>query len=447
MKGLKLKKLTSDIGLNVTRQVLKIVMLLALSIIIARWLGPDGNGKYTLAVLLPTFLARFINIGIMNANSYYVGRKSLTLREALRLNWLLCGVLTGIGVTIGILVVLFFQESFFRDLSSFLLFTSLIAFPFFLVKVFMSSLLQAAQDFKKYNIVLLVEPVVILVLVVIFLIGVGKGVTFAVVSFICGQFFAAVFAIIFVRRKANSFEGDNTVNEDKRLSGLSTKFWAYISYGGRAHLSNVLTFLNYRADLFLINYFINPAATGIYVIAVQLAERLWLLSRSVGAVILPRLSELESEEDKRKYLTPLISRWVFLLTFAAAAALAVLSHFIITKFFGVDYESATVPLLILLPGIIIGSSARILSNDITARGMPEINFYVAACTVCLNILLNVFLIPMYGIKGAAIATTLTYFADGVTKVIIYKIISSNQKASVFIPSAKEIGRLIKYLKN
>ncbi|WP_269851929.1 oligosaccharide flippase family protein [Methanosarcina horonobensis] len=46
-----------------------------------------------------------------------------------------------------------------------------------------------------------------------------------------------------------------------------------LGYGWKAHLSNILAFVNYRADLFLVNFFLTPAATGIYLIAVQIAEK------------------------------------------------------------------------------------------------------------------------------------------------------------------------------
>ena len=80
---------------------------------------------------------------------------------------------------------------------------------------------------------------------------------------------------------------------------------------------------------------------------------------------------------------------------------------------------AFIPFFILLPGVIAGAGARIVSNDIAARGKPELNMYTAILTVSINIISNIVFIPIYGLKGAALATTLSYFLNLIIKLIIY----------------------------
>ena len=214
---------------------------------------------------------------------------------------------------------------------------------------------------------------------------------------------------------------------DKNSGSTKSRNYAKdcIKYGYKAHLSNILAFVNYRADLFLVNFFLNPAATGIYVVAVQIAERLWTLSGSVSTVILPRLSELSKDELKRKNLTPLISRWVLLVSAVGTIIMAVLASTLIQLMYGSEYMGAVSALLWLLPGILLGSMSKILSNDIAARGRPELNMYAAVFVVSTNIIANVILIPDHGIKGAAIATSIAYSLNAMIKLWLYSYISKN----------------------
>jgi O-antigen/teichoic acid export membrane protein len=153
---------------------------------------------------------------------------------------------------------------------------------------------------------------------------------------------------------------------------------------------------------------------------VQFVERLWILSQAVSTVLLPRLSQLSSDEPKRKQLTPLVSRWTFAITLGAATLLAIIAHPLIDVLFGPGYHDAFRPLLILLPGIVAGSASKILANDLAARGRPELNMYTSWIVVIVNIIGNVVLIPIYGLAGAALATTIAYTLNLILRLYIHR---------------------------
>ena len=97
----------------------------------------------------------------------------------------------------------------------------------------------------------------------------------------------------------------------------------------------------------------------------------------------------------------------------------------IVLFFGSKYINATGALIWLLPGIVLGSLSRILSNDIAAKGKPELNMYVAFFVVSVNIIANIILIPAMGINGAALATTIAYSVNAIAKLYLYARLSGN----------------------
>jgi O-antigen/teichoic acid export membrane protein len=215
------------------------------------------------------------------------------------------------------------------------------------------------------------------------------------------------------------------IRADDRGPGVATCLKRSLGYGWKAHVGNILAFLNYKADVFLANLFLGPAAVGVYVIAVALAEKLWLISQAVSTVLLPRLAQLSRDDAKRKQLTPLIARWLLLITAMAALVLAWLAHTLIDVVFGSEYAAAVLPLWILLPGMVLMAVYRVLANDIAARGRPELNMLVALAVVVVNLAANLILIPWLGLAGAAAATTIAYALSLVMGLKFYRRLSGN----------------------
>ena len=290
----------------------------------------------------------------------------------------------------------------------------------------MNSIFQGQQRFKEYNLATLVVPVLDLILIFLFLWIMNFGVWGAISARAISSF-AALGIGSFLLGRAIWGREDKAPIAEYRLKSLS--------YGFRAHLSNIMAFVNYRADMFILNLFMAPAFVGIYTMAVGLAEKLWILSQGISTVLLPKLGELNKDEVKRRELTPFIARWVLVITLAAAGTTWFIIPYVILFLYGEDFMGAVLPFRILLIGITIGASSRVLANDLAARGRPELNFYAALVIVTINISLNVLLIPKYGMKGAAIATTSAYSVNFFIKIFLYKYLSGCDFRQMFMPNS------------
>lgn len=418
-KGLDLKKLGGDISRTLLRQGIAIFLGLGLSILLARVLNPTGYGQYAMAILLPSMLATFLNLGIAPANVYFIASKRITPLSALKSSLKIWFVLSVIGILTGILTFSTYGDVWFPGIPISLLWLGVFAFPLILLQSFLISFFQGLQDFKSYNYASLIGPFITLLLATILVLVIKQGVLGALIAFIGGQLIGLLVTIIILRQILNK----NKATEDDSISNNYTR--QCLKYGFKAHLSNIMAFVNYKADIFCVNFFLTPAYTGVYVVAVMIAEQLWILSQVVSTVILPRLSELHTEENKRRVLTPLIARWVFFVSLIGALIMILVGSPLISILYGSDYAPVYSIIVWLLPGILIGSMSRVLSNDIAARGKPELNFYSSLLVVSLNVILNIILIPRMGIKGAAIATTIAYTINGIVKLWIYGRLSKN----------------------
>jgi O-antigen/teichoic acid export membrane protein len=413
------------------RQVGAGIIQLITLIIIARIYGAEGNGIYSVALLLPTMLAVFLNLGISPANIYFIGTGKVDHKMALRISMGLFSFLVLVGLTFGGLIVHFFSEHWFPGVPESSLWVAVSIFPAIFMLNILSGIFQGLQKFNVYNYLAIIPPLSTLMIIAFFIAFEKKGINYLLFSYLAG-FVLAIFASLywFAKLQVDHLvpKNNNYVND-------------MLVYGYKAHISNLMSFINYKLDLFLVNLLVGPLAAGVYVVAVQLGERLWILAQSVSSVLLPRLSQFEGREDLRDKMTPIISRWVFCLTVVASLLLAASGYPLLRFVFGKEFLPALSPLLYLLPGIVAGALSKILASDIAARGKPELNMYTTFASVPLNLAGNLLLIPWMGLSGAALATSITYVLILAMILWIYKSLTGITPAKVLFLRKADLKRV------
>lgn len=396
---------------TLSRQVSGIMLGLLASVIIARVLGPEGNGMYQLIVLLPTTLMTLLNFGVGSASVYYVGQKKYDMRDIIKTNTASGFVLSLGAILIGSLVVFYAADRFFAGVPHPYLYSILIIMPLLMLNDFYLVLFQGVQDFKSFNTLALVRQLVALLTLALLLLLLDTGLVGTVFSFTIGVLAQFVLTLYFLRKRLNItlFSGD-----------ISRQYFKdSFKFGYKAHFSNVLSFINYRADMFIISMFLTPAAVGLYGVAVTIAEKLWIVSQAISSVLYPVISSSTDNESKNK-LTGAISRNVLFFSVLGGILFYLASNLVFSLLFGEAYDRSSDILKMLLPGIILFSVDRILSNDLAGRGKPELNMYTSIFTVASNIVLNFLLIPKIGISGAAISTSVTYSLSTLIKMVLFK---------------------------
>lgn len=379
-------------------------------IAISRYYGPKGQGEYTLMVLLPTMIFTFLNIGIPSATIHFVGRQKFFPEDILKTNIILSFSISIIGMFVGVLIILLFKNIFFDELEFFDLYTILIVLPFMFLASVIHCIFQGLENFKFYCWANL-SHFTFLMLTTLLLISLQfDDVRFLMIGFILSHCVSLLFSILFLRKTKlkywlGQFQYDIAADT--------------LKYGFKSHFGTILTFLNYRVDIFFVSYFTTLAQVGFYTNAVNVAEALWLFSYAISAVLFARVSALESDEQKNR-LTSQISRVVLWVSICGGILFYFIGEFLILLLFGADFKASCQPFLYLIPGVVVTSHSRVLSNDIAARGRPEINSWFALGVFIVNIILNYALIPRYGINGAAIATSTTYFFEAILKMFFFQ---------------------------
>ncbi len=434
-----LRGMARDSLYNLIRQGWSIVMGLGISVLLARGLGTEARGIYTLVVLLPELLVTFLNLGIGAATVYIVGKGQHDLAQVVRQNTSLAIWISLASVAAGILCISIAGDRIFPDVPRIYLFASLVLVPISMITAYLSVILQGMQDFRLYNLVGMISQLLLLIFVIVFVWWLKKGIPGALVSLLAGNLGGLVLLVVILGKK---FHIPNPI----RLLPDPEYSRQVLAYGLKAHMSNIVTYLNYRLDNFILNLMSGAAQVGIYSVSVGLAERLWIPSNAIATVILPRIASLSGDEEARKEITPLTARFVFWLSLVMAVLTWLLADWAIVFLYGEQYRQSALALRLLLPGVVVFNLTRILANDIAGRGKPEINLYQSFAALIVNILANLILIPSLGAAGASISSTISYSVLAILILIAYcKITGVPWKEIIFL-NQLDLVRITKTLR-
>jgi O-antigen/teichoic acid export membrane protein len=414
-------------GVTMAARVLGLVLALLASVVIARALGPEGTGVYTLATLFPVLVLVFINLGIGPATVYYVAQDKYPLPEVVGTNVFL-SVLVGAGASLlGLVVAIFLHGYLFPTVALSYLLLSLLLIPVYLFSQhYANQILLGARRIADFNAVTVLTRLLLLILLLLLAVTVGLGIGGAIWATFLSSLAVCLVLYPWIRRMAGgvSFRLNPGYIRDT------------FTYGLKAHVGNIVGFLNYRVEVFMLGVFVPASAVGFYSVAVGLAERLWFLSESASIVLFPTVSA-EKDEHARKTFTPLVSRSVLLITAVGAAGLFLLSQWVVVLLYSSEYVPAVRLFRILLPGIVFLSAGRILANDIAGRGRPLLNTCVGGIGLVAEVLLNLAWIPRFGATGSAWATTISYGLSSALWLWVYVRLSGNSLTAVVLPQTSD----------
>jgi O-antigen/teichoic acid export membrane protein len=216
-----------------------------------------------------------------------------------------------------------------------------------------------------------------------------------------------------------------------------------LAYGIREHIGLVAQKINLRLDIVIMGMILSADMIGYYSIAVLFAELMWYLPNAIGVFLFPVISSNKNIKESYKKVTS-IHRISMVLLLILSIFLFLFVEYPIVFLFGSDFIITVQVVKLLLIGTLSLSSAKIITKYFSGIGKPFINSKATILGAIFNVLGLSILLPIYGIVGAAIATSISY-----TVIALYLIFTflnqSNNKITLkdlFIPSNEDI-KLIK----
>ncbi|AKB77251.1 polysaccharide biosynthesis protein [Methanosarcina horonobensis HB-1 = JCM 15518] len=188
----------------------------------------------------------------------------------------------------------------------------------------------------------------------------------------------------------------------KHIKSLSVfSFWLFLTSSG------VLVFS--QADTVLIGHFMDVENVGIYRVVLQFTGIATFSSNALRLTLWPRVSQWGKTKELyliEESLSRAIS-YSLLLAIPVLVGGILLGDRLLYSFYGADFAQGYHVLIILLAVQVVNIFQYFFTMYLDALDHPQESFKVTAIGVGANIALNIILIPLIGINGAAIATLAT----------------------------------------
>lgn len=208
----------------------------------------------------------------------------------------------------------------------------------------------------------------------------------------------------------------------KQEINIKYKTLSFWKYGFFTSLSNVATQLLFAIDILLIGYYLKNAemVTNYRYISLIPFSLLFLPRVFITTDFVSFTEKIYDKDYIRNYIKSyilffsIISFFLFIISF-------LFSNYILL-FLGKSFLKYDQEFLILIIGVIgIYILRGLFGNLLSSIGKAHINFYIALFGLLINVISNFYLIPIYGIKGAAITSTFLMWFTGILSLFLFKI--------------------------
>jgi len=420
MFNLKLSKTMKDVQWSFFSLVTASISHLLLRIVLGRELGPSGLGLYTLVFTIYMFGMQFAGFGIGAALTKYVAQYHDDLTKIRE--YVTSGILGSMvsGTVMGILLYLLsgmisIQIFHNPDMTELLKITAL-CFPFIAMQKAIFGTLNGLRRMRWYAVLEVIQNVSVVVTSLILVMVFDMGVLGAVIGFVVPTIVLGVLSLTLMG-------GYFSI----RLGILRTVLREISWFGFYVVLANSIGMISTQIDSLMIGYFMSEIDVGYYAVAVLFMNGITLLPNAVQRVINPTIAGYYGKKDYRN-IRILIKGTMFkisLITIFIVSFLAVFGKVLIEVIFNKDFLPAYIPLLILLIGYSFYAAYVPVGGCLSSIGKVKIVFKISLLCAILNTLLNIILIPRFGLIGAASATSVSLVFTTFINIYFIKKYTSN----------------------
>lgn len=185
-----------------------------------------------------------------------------------------------------------------------------------------------------------------------------------------------------------------------------------IRYATPIILFTLLMNLFLSLDLWFVKAFLDSAAAGYYVAASTVAKVPYFLFLALSFTLLPSLAKAKKQED-----APRVQQLVWQSTRILLASLSFISVLVISSaaelielLFTELYAPAAPILQILICGLSFLTVFMVFATMLNVEDRPTSSLWLSCVVAVINLALNFWWVPRFGITGAAWATTSSTFA-------------------------------------
>jgi O-antigen/teichoic acid export membrane protein len=410
-------------------KIINLGVAFVITIVIARYLGPENFGIYSYA----------ISVASLFAAAGHMGLSGLVVRETIKKpaeRGVILGTTLGIkfiGVAVGFVSLVIYAVVFEGPTSmQFAILVvagmALLFSPFDVIDFWFQALLQA-----RYVTIARLSGLLVSSTLKLLFVFLGFSVVYLVGANIANGITVAIILVIIYKLKANIKISDWSFSWNKAKELLKQ--------GSIIYLGSIFAVIYLKVDQVMLRWFEGAEAVGIYAVAAQLSEAWYFIPVAIVASAFPRLIKLKEEStDLFNIRLQQLFDLLFIIALVVAIVMTLLSERIITFFYGDFYiESAAVLVIHTWAALFIFLRAA-LSKWILIENVLVFSLITQGSGALINIALNYVLIPSYGVQGAAYATLISYSFASFFSLLLF-----SKTRPVFLMMFKSFFCIFRYL--
>ncbi|MFB6209876.1 MAG: flippase [Candidatus Nanohaloarchaea archaeon] len=415
-------------------------------IVIGRMLGPEGYGIISQGLMIFSITATIAMFGLPSGVKRFVSKYKAEEKEKLEKGTVRSSLEIGLTSSIAAAIILFlgakwFSIQFFGD-PDIAIVIKILAFAV-PMRALMSVSLSTSIAYKKLEYKIYARNItegVVKIVSTLVLLALGFEIFGAALAVLLGWISAASLAFYLMHTRIRPYFTDG--------KPFSRPYRKLVKFSGPLIFSNVFGQITSWADIFLVGFFMSSASVGIYNSALPTAMILGMASSAITALSVPVMTEMYAKEKlgelEKVYKTG--TKWVFMLAFPGALLMALFADQGLSLMFGREFveQNAGIPfiqistaglsLALLTLGYLLFSVTSLSRQLVQATGDTQYNLYISGIVGAGNLGLNLLLIPMFGIVGAALATASSWVLGGFFSLYyVYRDLKIHPFKSTFLP--------------
>ena len=436
-KSLKKKKAAKSVlGILATWMFLYPVSIVV-SILVSRTLGPLGKGIFTFAKVWSGFPIPFMTLGFQAGVLYYLSNEDVTIDDiffTVYISGLIFGFLIGGGIFFALKYNFIGRISHNLNLLDKLMIGALLVVNTLLMLT--NRVLKGIGLFGLMNLMNIYKSLFLLSMLIFFVLIEKLNYHGAIFSMFLSQTLALVVILTQFLIQTNT---------KVKITFNHFFFWKSLKYGFKAYWANLANVANQRADQFIISIFVPASELGFYSVAANLAELPWILVRSFNPVFFKHIAVANRKE--RIKLTNRIIRVTLLLFGIIYFSLFVVSDKLIILFYGDSFRFSATIIKFYIPGALLYALVSIFSKYFLAIGKPEKSSCIQILSAVVGIITYLMLIQIWGVIGAAAASSITYVFTSIFAFKMYEATIKPDSADLFFVNKEDVLWLKRQLVN
>lgn len=379
---------------------------------LARQLGAEDIGKYFLALSFTTVFVIFIDLGFTNV----LVREAARAKDKIQiyLSTLLSFKLI-MAVIVYLACALAANLLGYDDLLRSLIYLSGVTMVFDTLHLTLYGVLRAHGELRYESKAIVASQGATLILGTTFILA-GFGLIWLIAAFTLPSLLNALYVASVLKRKGYTLHPKFDKKTFTYLGKIVVPF----------ALAAIFARLYSYIDSILLSKLMDEVAVGYYSIPYKITFAFQFVPLALIAALYPRFSEyFVSNKKKLAFALERGLKYLMVVAMPIALGIATLSNDIILTLYTSEFQESILPLQVLILGLIFSYLSFPLGAFLNACNKQKTQTVIIGSVMVMNVILNLKLIPIYGVIGAATAATagnilLTvfglYFAGKVTKI-------------------------------